>query len=381
MVVHTPPLGWNSWNTFGEEINETVIKESADMLISTGLAALGYRYVVLDDCWSLKERDANGRLVADPAKFPHGMKAVADYIHGRGLKFGMYSCAGMHTCAGYPGSFDHEWIDAQTLAEWEVDFLKYDYCFHPQTVPGAVLYKRMALALANCGRDILFSACSWGADATKTWIKETGASMWRTTGDINDSWRSIKELSLVAGDATRYGSINCFPDMDMLVVGMNGRGNVGFAGCSTEEYRTHFSLWALLGSPLMIGCDIRSMDHETRSILMNRDVLDINQDPAYHQAFDASPSALKEHNEMPIYVRLLSSGDLAIGFFNLTDEPSSRWNMYLLLDGIGLPESTGKTLHLRELWTGDEKIVTNGIVTEQIPPHGCRLYRAQIIDR
>ena len=137
----------------------------------------------------------------------------------------------------------------------------------------------MALALANCGRDILFSACSWGADATKTWIKETGASMWRTTGDINDSWRSIKELSLVAGDATRYGSINCFPDMDMLVVGMNGRGNVGFAGCSTEEYRTHFSLWALLGSPLMIGCDIRSMDHETRSILMNQDVLDINQDP------------------------------------------------------------------------------------------------------
>src|SRR5699024_149827 len=148
MVVHTPPLGWNSWNTFGEEINETVIKESADMLISTGLAALGYRYVVLDDCWSLKERDANGRLVADPAKFPHGMKAVADYIHGRGLKFGMYSCAGMHTCAGYPGSFDHEWIDAQTLAEWEVDFLKYDYCFHPQTVPGPVLYKRMVLSLA-----------------------------------------------------------------------------------------------------------------------------------------------------------------------------------------------------------------------------------------
>ena len=205
--------------------------------------------------------------------------------------------------------------------------------------------------------------------------------MWRTTGDINDSWRSIRELSLVAGDAIKYGSINCFPDMDMLVTGMNGKGNVGFAGCTPEEYRTHFSLWALLGSPLMIGCDIRSMDDATRETLMNKEVLAINQDPAYNQAFDASANAAKEENECPIYVRLLDNGDYAIGIFNFSDVASSRWNTYLLMDTIGLPETTGKTLLLKELWTGEERKVTNGILTDAIPPHGCKLYRAQVVDR
>jgi len=381
MVALTPPLGWNSWNTFGEDINETVVMQSADTLIESGLAACGYNYIVIDDCWALKERGEDGRMVPDPAKFPHGMKYVADYIHSKGLKFGMYSCAGAHTCAGYPGSFDHEFIDAKTFAEWGVDYLKYDYCFHPFTIAGNVLYKRMAVALANSGRDILFSACSWGADETKKWIKETGANMWRTTGDINDSWRSIRELSLVAGDAIKHGSINCFPDMDMLVTGMNGKGNVGFAGCTPEEYRTHFSLWALLGSPLMIGCDIRSMDDATRETLMNKDVLAINQDPAYNQAFDASANAAKEENEYPIYVRLLDNGDYAIGVFNFSDVASSRWSTYLLMDTIGLPETTGKTLLLKELWTGEERKVTNGILTDAIPPHGCKLYRAQVVDR
>lgn len=381
MVALTPPLGWNSWNTFGEDINETVVMQSADTLIDSGLAACGYNYIVIDDCWALKERGEDGRMVPDPVKFPHGMKYVADYIHSKGLKFGMYSCAGAHTCAGYPGSFDHEFIDAKTFAEWGVDYLKYDYCFHPFTIAGNVLYKRMAVALANSGRDILFSACSWGADETKKWIKETGANMWRTTGDINDSWRSIRELSLVAGDAIKHGSINCFPDMDMLVTGMNGKGNVGFAGCTPEEYRTHFSLWALLGSPLMIGCDIRSMDDVTRETLMNKDVLAINQDPAYNQAFDASANAAKEENEYPIYVRLLDNGDYAIGLFNFSDVASSRWSTYLLMDTIGLPETTGKTLLLKELWTGEERKVTNGILTDAIPPHGCKLYRAQVVDR
>ena len=381
MVSLTPPLGWNSWNTFGEDINEEVVMGSADILIESGLADCGYNYIVIDDCWALKERGEDGRMVPDPVKFPHGMKYVADYIHSKGLKFGMYSCAGAHTCAGYPGSFDHEFIDAKTFAEWGIDYLKYDYCFHPFTIAGNVLYKRMAVALANSGRDILFSACSWGADETKKWIKETGANMWRTTGDINDSWRSIRELSLVAGDAIKHGSINCFPDMDMLVTGMNGKGNVGFAGCTPEEYRTHFSLWALLGSPLMIGCDIRSMDDATRETLMNKEVLAINQDPAYNQAFDASANAAKEENECPIYVRLLDNGDYAIGIFNFSDVASSRWNTYLLMDTIGLPETTGKTLLLKELWTGEERKVTNGILTDAIPPHGCKLYRAQVVDR
>lgn len=377
MVAYKPPMGWNSWNTFGGYINEEVVMKSADTLVESGLAECGYHYIVIDDCWSLKERDENGRIVPDPEKFPHGMKYVADYVHSKGLKFGMYSCA------GYPGSFDHEFVDAATFAEWGVDYLKYDYCFHPTTIPGHVLYKRMAVALANCGRDILFSACSWGVDETKKWMKETGASMWRTTGDIFDSWKSIKDLSMMAKDSLPYGAINCFPDMDMLVVGMNGNGNVGLSGCTTEEYRTHYSLWALLGSPLMIGCDIRNMSEDTKSILMNPEVIAINQDPAYNQAYDASPEGLtNKKTDFPVFVRLLDNGDYAIGIFNFSDQDQGPWHCYLMLDAIGLPESTGKTLKLRELWTGEERIVTQGIIKENcIKPHSCRLYRAQVIDK
>ncbi len=381
MVALTPPLGWNSWNTIGADVNEKVIMESADALVSTGLADCGYNYVVIDDCWALLDRDENGCLMADPEKFPHGMKYVADYVHSKGLKFGMYSCAGMETCAGYPGSFDHEFVDAKTFAEWEVDFLKYDYCFHPMTVPAHILYKRMALALGSSGRQILLSACSWGADGTKDWIKQTGSNMWRATGDINDSWKSIKEIAQLADSFISSGGINCYPDMDMLVTGMNGKGNVGYAGCTVDEYRTHFTLWALLGSPLMIGCDIRSMDDATREILTNRDIIAINQDPAYHQAFNASTrSSVVKNDEIPIYVRLLHNGDVAIGIFNLSDDVTHCWTAHLLMDVIGLPESTGKTLHLRELWTGEEKTIKNGMLEEKIQPHCCKIYRGKIVD-
>ena len=162
MIKNTPPMGWNSWNTFGADINEQLIKDTADKMAESGLLTAGYTYLVIDDCWSKKERDENGRLVADPEKFPNGMKAVADYVHSKGLKFGMYSCAGNLTCAGYPGSFEHEFTDAETFASWGVDFLKYDYCYHSNIIHGKYLYRRMGTALKNCGRDILFSACSWG---------------------------------------------------------------------------------------------------------------------------------------------------------------------------------------------------------------------------
>ena len=252
MVANRPPMGWNTWNTFGWEINEELVKHSADTLVESGLAECGYNYIVIDDCWVLRERDENGRIVPDPEKFPNGMKAVADYVHSKGLKFGMYSCAGMLTCAGFPGSYEHEWIDAKTFAEWEIDFLKYDFCFRPSTVPPEILYRRMALALRNSGRDILFSACSWGADNTKEWIARTGANMWRTTGDIFDNWESLKTLSLDAPKSLGFGGINCFGDMDMLIVGMHGKGNVGMSGLTDDEYRMHFALWALFSSPLMI---------------------------------------------------------------------------------------------------------------------------------
>ena len=354
MVQLTPPMGWNSWNTFGEDIDEKMIMETADVMAESGLAEAGYNYLVIDDCWSMKERDKNRRLVADPVKFPNGMKAVADYVHSKGLKFGMYSCAGNLTCAGYPGSYEHEFIDAETFAEWGVDFLKYDYCYHSPIVPGEILYRRMGLALENCGRDILFSACSWGADQTHTWIKTSASSMWRSTGDINDTWESIKALTRQQLELHPYNGVGCFNDMDMLVVGMYGKGNVGLKGCSDTQYKTHFSIWAFLGSPLMIGCDIRNMNQATRDILMNKEMIAINQDPLMRQPYKLS--GFTDEN-MLMYARNLSDGSIAIGLFNLGDAKScARFN----LDELGLPVSLGKTLSMKEIWTGREAKIANG---------------------
>ncbi len=392
MVKNVPALGWNTWNTFGTNINESLILESADILVSTGLREAGYEYIVIDDCWSLRQRDENDQLVPDPEKFPHGMKYVADYVHSKGLKFGMYSCAGFMTCGGYPASYGHEYDDAKAFASWGVDFLKYDYCFHPCTVPGHILYKRMALALQNCGRDILFSACSWGADDTKIWIKETGANMWRSTGDINDSWASIKDLATSQLRALEYNGMGCFNDMDMLVVGMNAKGNVGFVGCTPEEYKTHFALWAFLGSPLMIGCDIREMSEETLALLKNKTLLRINQDTAYRQPFfcaklERNPEKIvpgtdyyeKYPLETPILARFLDDGTVAIGIFNLTDSDATIWSATLQLDAIGLGEDTGMTLELTDAFTGEVRKVRNGCIHFRIPKHDCKVFIGKVV--
>lgn len=369
-------MGWNSWNTFAQDINEQLIFETADRMADSGLKEKGYEYLVIDDCWSLKERDASGRLVADPEKFPHGMKAVADYVHSKGLKFGMYSCAGNLTCAGYPGSYEHEFVDAQTFASWGVDFLKYDYCYHSPIIPGKYLYRRMGLALENCGRDILFSACSWGADETHEWIKETGAGMWRSTGDIFDTWESIKKLTKEQEKLHPYNGVGCFNDMDMLVVGMYGEGNVGLQGCNDVQYKTHFSIWAMMGSPLMIGCDIRNMNQATKDILMNEDVIRIDQDSACRQPVKLN--GIWSGEDLLLYSRQLENGDLAIGLFNLGEgEALARLN----LDEVGLPHSTGKTLKMRELWTKEEFKVTNSTLIRKIAPYDCELFRAEVVDQ
>lgn len=375
MVKLTPPMGWNSWNTFGSDINEQLIFETADKMVSEGLLERGYEYLVIDDCWSLKERDEKGCLVADPEKFPHGMKAVADYVHSRGLKFGMYSCAGTLTCAGYPGSFEHEFIDAQTFAEWGVDFLKYDYCYHTPIIHGKYLYRRMGLALENCGRDILFSACSWGTDETHEWIKSTGASMWRSTGDIFDSWQSVKDLIKQQERLHPYNGVGCFNDMDMLIVGMYGKGNVGLQGCNDVQYKTHFSVWAFLGSPLMIGCDVRNMSEETKKILTNEEIIRINQDAACRQP--VRMTGIWEGEDMLIYARYLSDGYIAIGCFNLSE---NKGMARLNLDELGLPYSTGKNLKLRELWTGEETSVKNGVIMKELEPFDCAVYRGKVVD-
>lgn len=376
-----PALGWNSWNTFTWDINEQLIRDVADVFVSEGYLAAGYEYIVIDDCWSLKERDADGSLVADPEKFPSGMKALADYIHDKGLKFGMYSCVGTHTCAGYPGSFEHEFQDAALFAEWGVDYLKYDYCFKPRHISGELLYKRMSLALKNCGRDILFSACNWGEDNVYDWIRESGAHMYRSTGDIRDNWESVKELALSQLGKQSYTGSFCHNDMDMLIVGMYGGSNNDFigtiGGCNDIEYKTHFSLWSMMGSPLMIGCDVRKANQATKDILLNPELLAINQDAEARGAYRIKPEPQWFHtDDVFMLVKVLTDGDLAIGFFNLSD---SQRELSLQFWDMGLPYAAGYALSLYDCWEHKEL----GIFRERYAPvvgaHDCLVVRAKLV--
>lgn len=375
-----PPMGWNSWNTFTWDINEELVKKAADTLAEKGYREAGYEYVVIDDCWSLKERDEEGKLVADPQKFPGGMKALADYIHGKGLKFGMYSCAGTNTCAGYPGSFEHEFEDAELFAGWGVDYLKYDYCFKPRSMDGELLYRRMGLALKNCGRNILFSACNWGSDGVHNWIRSTGAHMYRSTGDIQDNWESIKNIAVSQLDKSAYTGNFCHNDMDMLVVGMYGGSNSDFigskvGGCTEVEYRTHFSLWCMMGSPLMIGCDIRNADEETVKILQNRELIRIDQDPEARGCYLVKPEPQWfQTSEVFILVKVLADGELAIGFFNLSD---SRREISLQFWDLGLSCASGKRLSLYDCWKGEELGVYRERFAPTVEAHDCLILRGK----
>jgi len=387
-------MGWNSWNTFTWEINDKLIREAADAMASE-LKDAGYEYIVIDDCWSEKQRDSNGKLVPDHWKFPEGIKPVADYVHSKGLKFGMYSCAGTHTCGGHPGSFEHEFDDAETFAEWGVDYLKYDYCYKPDHIPGEILYKRMSTALRNCGRDIMFSACNWGNDNVYKWIRESGAHLFRSTGDIQDNWESIKRLALSQIGNECYGGNFCHNDIDMLVVGMHGGSNNEWinsteqgvnviadsgetmpklGGCTDEEYRTHFSLWAIMNSPLMIGCDIRHMTPATKEILTNKDVIAINQDIECR-----GPYCIKQWNNPDnvfSLVKPLANGDYAIGMFNFGDRAGE---MSLQFWDIGLTTASGRGLSVYDCWKHEEL----GTFTERfcttVEPHGCVVLRAKVV--
>ena len=376
MLAKLPPMGWNSWNTFGENISEQLIKETADVMAEQGYLEAGYEYLVIDDCWALMERDENGRLVPDPVKFPNGMKAVADYVHSKGLKFGMYSCAGIRTCAGYPSSYDHEYVDAQTFADWGVDFLKYDFCNFPSHANGRNRYHRMSMALKATGRDIVFSGCNWGTDDPWKWMGSIGVHMYRSTGDIRDNYKSFKDIALSQIDNLCMSGSGKFNDPDMLVVGMYGKGNVAFGGCTDEEYRTHFALWALLGSPLMIGCDIRDMNEDTKKILMNKDILAINQDAEVR-----TPYWRKEWDEEPETVihmwKPLENGDYALGFFNFHDgDCSGRLQFF----DMGLPTRCGYGLRLHDIWEDKDLGVFTDRLETVIPAHGCKMFRASLVE-
>jgi alpha-galactosidase len=322
-LAATPPLGWNSWNAFGVRVNEALIRETADAMVSSGLRDCGYQYVVIDDCWSVKDRrDANGDLIPDPERFPNGMKALADYVHSRGLKFGIYSDAAEWTCAHYPGSFGFEAQDAALWASWGVDFLKYDYCHAPSDQTTAIeRYTRMGDALRGCGRQILFSLCEWGGRAPYLWGRQVGGQMWRVTGDVVDSWTSVLlgtwwalgidtaiDLAVNLHDYAGPGGWN---DLDMLVIGLGGQGNVGGGGAKLLEYQTQFSMWSILCSPLMIGCDIRNLSPEIAAILMNREILAVNQDPLGKQAV-----RIQKNGVLEIWRKPLADGSLALALLN-----------------------------------------------------------------
>ncbi len=377
MLATLPPMGWNSWNTFGEKINEQVIKDTADAIVSLGLKDVGYEYVVIDDCWALRERNAEGKMVADPAKFPSGMKALSDYVHAKGLKFGMYSCAGTRTCAGYPGSFDYEFIDAKTFADWGVDFLKYDFCYKPRLSAGPVLYNRMGMALKASGREILFSACNWGSDEVERWIRSTGAHMYRSTGDVNDSFRSFKEIAMSQVDKLGYSGPGCYNDIDMLICGMHGKGNVANGGCSDTEYKVHFALWCLFQSPLMIGSDLSVCNEYNLNLMKNKELISINQDPEARP-----PMLVNADRERPIFFKHLANGEYVLAFFNFTDNDSNgTWGATCEFYDFGLTATSGYGLHLRDIFTGEDLGLKAEYMNVAVPSHDCKIFRGTLEQR
>ena len=301
-LAPTPPMGWNSWNKFGCRIDENLIKETADAIVSSGMKDAGYRYVNIDDCWEAPQRDANGNLATDPQRFPHGMKWLADYVHSKGLEIGIYSSAGTGTCQRRPASLDHEAADAATFASWGIDYLKYDNC-NNENRPALERYKAMGEALAATGRPIVFSLCEWGRNKPWEWGRSVGGNLWRTTGDIRDRWDSMLSILDKQVGLEKYSGPNAWNDPDMLEVG-NGH-------MTNAEYVAHFSLWSLLNAPLIAGNDIRSMNDSTRAILTNRDVIAVDQDWGGEQGHK-----IRDDGEQEVWMKPMSNGDAAVVLLN-----------------------------------------------------------------
>ncbi|GAB2576643.1 NPCBM/NEW2 domain-containing protein [Streptomyces capparidis] len=357
-LARTPPMGFNNWNPFGCDVNERLIKETADIFVEKGFKAAGYTYVNIDDCWMARERDAQGRLVPDPVKFPNGIKAVADHVHAKGLKLGIYADAGTKTCAGYPGSLGHEDTDARSFASWGVDYLKYDNCHNNSDGSQEDFVRRytaMGDALKRTGRPIVYSICEWGQSRPWEWAGGVG-HLWRTTGDIRDNWPSVKSIidaNMRHAAAARPGAWN---DPDMLEVG-NG-------GMTAEEYRTHFGLWAVMAAPLLIGTDLRKASPETLDILLNRDVIAVDQDPLGIQG-----RVVSERDGLIVFDKPLADGDHAIALYNSTDRPAT---VSTRATAGGLPHAPG--YRLRDLWTG-RTTESAGVIGAALPPHATALYR------
>ena len=353
-LAPTPPMGWNSWNKFGCKIDEALIRETADALVASGMKAAGYRYVNIDDCWMAKTRDAQGRLQPDPERFPHGIKALADYVHGKGLKLGLYSSAGTATCQDFPASLDHEAVDARTWAEWGVDYLKYDNC-NNQKRPELERYRAMGLALRAQKRPIVYSLCEWGSDKPWSWGREVGGNLWRTTGDIEDKWSSVLKILDLQDSIARFSGPNAWNDPDMLEVG-NG-------GMSDTEYRAHFSLWSLLNAPLIAGNDLRSMSAATRAILTNRDVIAVDQDWGGRQG-----SRLRQDGDLEVWSKPMSDGGRAVVLLNRGEAPAT---IAVTPGELGLPDRPAYAA--RDLWAHTTARIGRAL-SARVPAHGAAMF-------
>jgi alpha-galactosidase len=356
-LARTPPMGWNSWNKFGCDVSEDLIKQMADAMVSSGMKDAGYSYVVIDDCWQV-DRDKDGNIVPDAKRFPSGMKALADYIHAKGLKFGVYSDAGTGTCQNRPGSRGYEFQDARQYAAWDVDYLKYDWCNH-STQDSQSSYGIMSEALKKSGRPIVFSLCEWGSTKPWLWAKDIG-NLWRTTGDIADKWEGkeqsdglgvVQILDLQDG-LESYAGPGHWNDPDMLEVG-NG-------GLNATEARAHFSMWCLLAAPLMAGNDLRSMPADVREILTNKEVIAINQDPLGRQG-----RRVRDDGDLEVWAKLLHDGSRAVALLNRGKSDAAikvNWTE------IGYPSHLPAAV--RDLWKHEDVGKVIGGYSATVPSHG-----------
>lgn len=356
-LARTPPMGWNSWNKFAGKVNDKDVREMADAMVSSGMKAAGYVYINIDDTWE-GPRDANGNITSN-LKFPN-MKALADYVHSKGLKIGIYSSPGPQTCAGYEGSYGHEQQDADTYAAWGFDYLKYDWCSAGEIYKNTDMqpvYQKMGDALLKTGRPIVFSLCQYGEDDVWTWGAKVGGNLWRTTDDIQDNWKAMSGIGFSQFDIAKYIRPGHWNDPDMLEIG-NG-------GMTNEEYRTHMSLWSMLAAPLLAGNDLRTMSEGIKDILTNREVIAIDQDP------DGTPVRRISDPESTAVVleRPLHGGSTAVGLFNKADQPQDitvQWS------DVGM---ANRTLKVRDLWKHADVPASGASYTATVPAHGVVLLR------
>jgi alpha-galactosidase len=360
----TPPMGWNSWNVWAGAVNAEKVRAAADDMVKSGLAAHGYQYINIDDTWEAG-RDANGEIQTND-KFGD-MKALADYVHAKGLKLGIYSSPGPKTCARFEGSYQHEAQDAATYAKWGIDYLKYDWCSYRDVVGNTPTleqmkapYKLMRGALDKVDRDIVFSLCQYGMGNVWEWGDEVGGNLWRTTGDITDTWQSLAGIGFNQAGHEKYAAPGRWNDPDMLVVGKLGWGpNVHPTRLTPNEQMTHITLWSLVASPLLIGADMSALDKFTTDLLGNDEVLAVNQDPAAKTAGRVSRDGALE-----VWARSLSDGSTAVGLFNRSPFAASvtaKWS------DVGLSGS----LPVRDLWQHKDLGKFADAFTTTVPRHGA----------